>query len=85
MSYSTHILSIHIQRNLSSCDNSNLVVKPFIKPLVLIFLLDPVIELNSVVVGIVSGKPCRGVGLVSIIKKQSSLFLCLYKIVSYLG
>lgn len=75
----------HIQRNLSSWDNFNLVVKPFTKPLVFIFLLDPVIELNSVVVGLVCGKPCGGVGLASVIKKQSSLFLRLYKIISYLG
>lgn len=37
-------------------------------------------ELNSVVVDLICGKPCRGVGQICVINKHSCLLLCLYEI-----
>lgn len=33
------------------------------------------------VVDLICGKPCRGVGQICVINKQSSLLLCLYKMI----
>ena len=66
---------------LNEIVNFNLVGKPFIKPLVLMLLLEHFIEeLNSVVVDLICGKPCRGVGQICVINKHSCLLLCLYEI-----
>ena len=63
---------------LNEIVNFNLVGKAFIKPLVLMLLLEHFI--NSVVVDLICGKPCRGVGHICVINKQSCLLLCLFEI-----
>lgn len=71
---------------LNEIVNFNLVGKAFIKPLVLMLLLEHFIEeLNSVVVDLICGKPCRGVGQICVINKQSCLLLCLFEIIYLTG